>query len=48
VIWTDTFSESTMGMVELEETVEKPCSDVLAHMPEVCKGILSDEWVPGY
>jgi hypothetical protein len=23
---------------KLEETIEQPCSDVLAHTPEVCKG----------
>jgi hypothetical protein len=33
---------------KLDEAIEKPCSDILAHNPEVCKGILSDQWVPGY
>jgi hypothetical protein len=33
---------------KLEEAIEKPCSDILAHAPEVCKGIMSDQWVPGY
>jgi hypothetical protein len=31
-----------------EEAIEKPCSDILAHTPEVCKGILLDQWMPGY
>jgi hypothetical protein len=26
---------------KLEETIEKPCSDFLAHTSEVCMGILS-------
>jgi hypothetical protein len=33
---------------KLEETIEKSCSDIVAHTPEVCKGILSDQQVPGY
>jgi hypothetical protein len=33
---------------KLEETIEKSCSDIVAHTPEVCKGILSDQRVPGY
>jgi hypothetical protein len=28
---------------KLEEAIEKPCSDILAHTPKVCKGILSDQ-----
>jgi hypothetical protein len=47
VIWTDTFGETSTGTVKLEEPIEKPCIDVLAHTPEVCKGILSDQWVHG-
>jgi hypothetical protein len=31
-----------------EEAIEKPCSDVLAHAPELCKGILADQRMPGY
>jgi hypothetical protein len=31
---------------KLEEAIEKPCSDVLAHTPNVCKGILPDQRVP--
>jgi hypothetical protein len=26
------------GRCKLGETIEQPCSDVLAHTPEVCKG----------
>jgi hypothetical protein len=33
---------------KLEEANEKPCSDVLVHNPVVCKGILSNQWMPGY
>jgi hypothetical protein len=33
---------------KLEEAVEKPCSDILAHTPKVCKGIPSDQRMPGY
>jgi hypothetical protein len=33
---------------KLEEAIEKPCSDIIAHTPEVCKGIPSDQQVPGY
>jgi hypothetical protein len=47
VIWTDTFGETSMGTVKLEEVIEKPCSDVLAHTSEVCKGIPLDQRVPG-
>jgi hypothetical protein len=36
-----------MGMIKLEEAIEKPCSDIPAHTLEVCKGIPSDKWVPG-
>jgi hypothetical protein len=38
VIWTDTFGETSAGMLQARETIEQPCSDVLAHTPEVCKG----------
>jgi hypothetical protein len=41
VIWTDTSDETSAG------AIEKPCSNMLAHTPDVCKGILSDQWVPG-
>jgi hypothetical protein len=47
VIWTDTSDETSTGMVKLEEAIEKSCSDVLAHIPEVCKSIPSNKWVPG-
>jgi hypothetical protein len=47
VIWTNTSGEISTGMVKLEEAIEKPCSDVLAHTPEVCKHILSNQRVPG-
>jgi hypothetical protein len=30
---------------KLEETIEKSCSDFLAHTSEVCKGIPSVQWV---
>jgi hypothetical protein len=33
---------------KLEEAIQKPCSDILAHTLEVCKGIPSDQRVPGY
>jgi hypothetical protein len=29
---------------KLDETIEKPCSDVLAHTLEVCEGTPSDQW----
>jgi hypothetical protein len=38
----DTSSETLVGMNKLEEVIEKPYSDVLAHTSEVCKGISSD------
>jgi hypothetical protein len=28
---------------KLEEAIEQPCSDILAHTPEVCKGTPSDQ-----
>jgi hypothetical protein len=31
---------------KLGEAIEMPCSDILAHTPELCKGILSDQRVP--
>jgi hypothetical protein len=46
VIWTNTSGENSMGMIKLEEAIEKPCSDIPAHTLEVCKGIPSDKWVP--
>jgi hypothetical protein len=33
---------------KLEEAIEKPCSDILAHTPEVCKGIPLVQRVPDY
>jgi hypothetical protein len=38
VIWTDTSSETSAGTLQTRETIEQPCSNVLAHTPEVCKG----------
>jgi hypothetical protein len=38
VIWTDTFGETSAVRCKLGKTIEQPCSDVLAHTPEVCKG----------
>jgi hypothetical protein len=32
---------------KLEEAIEKPHSDILAHTPEVCKGIPSDQRMSG-
>jgi hypothetical protein len=47
VISIDTSIETSVGTVKFREATEKPCSDVLAHTVEVCKGILSDQQVPG-
>jgi hypothetical protein len=33
---------------KLDEAIEKPYSDILAHTPEVRKGFPSDQWVLGY
>jgi hypothetical protein len=33
---------------KLEEAIKKPCSDILAHTLEVCKGIQLDQQMPGY
>jgi hypothetical protein len=38
VIWTDTSSETSAGMLQTRETIEQPYSDALAHTPDVCKG----------
>jgi hypothetical protein len=38
VIWTDTSGETSTGTLQARETIEQPCSDVLVHTPEVCKG----------
>jgi hypothetical protein len=38
VIWTDTSGETLAGTRQTRENIEQPCSDVLAHTPEVCKG----------
>jgi hypothetical protein len=43
VIWTDTSSEISVGIVKLEEVIEKPCTDILARNPKVCKSILLDQ-----
>jgi hypothetical protein len=32
---------------KLVETIEKSCSDFVAHTSEVCKGIMSVQWVSG-
>jgi hypothetical protein len=32
---------------KLDETIEKPCSDFLAHTSELCKGIPSVQRVSG-
>jgi hypothetical protein len=48
VIWTDTSGETSAGTVKLDEAIENPCSDVLPHIPEVCKGIPSDQRVSSY
>jgi hypothetical protein len=47
LIWMDTSGETPVGMVKLEKAIEKSCSDVLGHTSEVCKGIPSDQQVPG-
>jgi hypothetical protein len=33
---------------KLEEAIAKPCTDILAHTPKVCKGIPLDQRIPGY
>jgi hypothetical protein len=33
---------------KLEEAIETPCSDILAHTPEMCKGTPSDQLMLGY
>jgi hypothetical protein len=38
VIWTDTSVKPQRVRCEVGETIEQPCSDVLAHTPKVCKG----------
>jgi hypothetical protein len=37
VVWTDTSGKTSSGMVKLEESIEKPCSDVLAHTQKCVK-----------
>jgi hypothetical protein len=44
VIWTNTSGETSAGTVKLGEAIKKPCSDVLAHTMEMCKGILLYQW----
>jgi hypothetical protein len=39
--------ETSVGTCKLVETTEMPYSDVLAHTSEVCKGIPSDQRMPG-
>jgi hypothetical protein len=39
VIWTDTTDETSTGMIELRETIEKPCSDLLASHQRNCDSI---------
>jgi hypothetical protein len=36
VIWTNTSGETSTSKVKLEEVIGKPCSNVLAHILEVC------------
>jgi hypothetical protein len=48
MIWTDTSGETSAGALQTRLSIEKPCSDILAHTPKMCKGILSDQWVPDY
>jgi hypothetical protein len=38
LIWTDTSGEASAVRCKLGETIEQPCSDVLAYTPKVCKG----------
>jgi hypothetical protein len=38
VIWTNTSGETSAGTPQTNKNIEQPCSDVLAHTPEVCKG----------
>jgi hypothetical protein len=38
VIWTDASGETSVSMLQLGKIIEQPCSDVLAHTPEACKG----------
>jgi hypothetical protein len=45
VIWTDTSGETSLGMIKLEEGIEKPCSDVLAHTRKCVKVF---RWINGY
>jgi hypothetical protein len=39
----DTSGETSMGACKLEEGIEKPYSDILAHTPELCKSIPSNQ-----
>jgi hypothetical protein len=39
VIWTGNSGETSAGTLQTREKIKQPCSDVLAHTPEVCKGI---------
>jgi hypothetical protein len=38
VIWTNTSGETLAVRYKLGKAIEQPCSDVLAHTPEVCNG----------
>jgi hypothetical protein len=44
----DTSGETSMGACKLEEGIEKPYSDILAHTPELCKSIPSNQLGLGY
>jgi hypothetical protein len=48
VVWADTSGETSAGALQTRVSMEKPCSDVLAHTPQVGKGIPSDQSVSGY
>jgi hypothetical protein len=45
--WTaDASSETSVGTRKLVEIIEKSGSDVIVHTTEVCKSMLSDQWIP--
>jgi hypothetical protein len=45
--WTaDASSETSVSTRKLVKIIEKPCSDVLVHTTEVCKGMPSDQRIP--
>jgi hypothetical protein len=43
----ETSGETSAGTLKLGKTIEQPCSDVLAHTPEVCKGTRMYNGYPG-